>query len=103
MEFDNESLLHESGSYRVHDLDSSFSSTKSPLSPKSRAFSDTDSMNDAFSQPPANSTPLFAFGKDRSKLHGEILYEEPELSEVTPNQTGHNSEGEDDDVPYSMI
>ena len=106
MEFDNESLLHESGSYRVHDLDSSFSSTKSPLSPKSRAFSDTDSMNDAFSQPPSHktsSTPLFAFGKDRSKLHGEILYEEPELSEVAPNQTGHNSEGEDDDVPYSMI
>jgi len=93
MEFDNESLLHESGSYRVHDLESSFSSIRSPTSPKSRVFSNSDSVNDAFSPPPGHktsSTPLNS--KNRSRLRDEVLYEEQE----------HTSEG-DEDIPYSMI
>ena len=109
----NESMHHESGSYSMHDLESS-SSNIATLSPSShQLLSDMDSTaenSDAFSSPSSvkdTSTPSSQFSKEAGLQDTRL----PEASDAGAHQNGTNystedkdePDNDDDDIPYSMI
>ena len=108
---DNESMHHESGSYSMHDLESS-SSNIATLSPSSHhLLSDMDSTaenSDAFSSPSnmkETSTPSAQFSKVAG-LQDTKLPEALDARAAHQNDTSHSTEDkrdDDDDIPYSMI
>ena len=108
---DNESIHYESGSYSMHDLESS-SSNIATLSPSSHhLLSDMDSTtenSDAFSSPSSvkeTSTPSSQFSKV-AWLQDTKLPEALDARAAHQNDTSHSTEDktdDDDDIPYSMI
>ena len=112
-ELNDESLHNESRDYSVYDLESSSADTLLSPSSSHNLLSDTDDTTDKSdvmlpsSDMQNTSTPRLPFSKENG-LQNSVLIEEPEeyqndASHSTEGKADDEEDGDDDDVPYSMI